>query len=470
MPSPLPILLNSVWKKIKKPLLIIAAGFVVLLLTAIIIGKVYEKEITGYFLEKINTRLNTQVEIGEITFSLLDNFPDATVSIRNVKAAHSKPFKGAGNLMTAEEIDFRFSLVDLFGESYSVKQIDVANGAVNILRNADNLINYQLLKEDSSAGKGGGFSFTLNALTVKNVNILVRDDVAGFSALFLANSGNLKGNFTDTDYALGIEGDFQVSRLSTGKTTWLSNRPLTASLDLQVNSPSETYKITKGKLHVADLEIAVDGTVKNADKTWLELKLKGEEMDIRSVLSLLPPEYDEKIKGYKSDGEFYGEALIKGNWSDEDYPFFQLDFGIKHAKISQRKEDVHLENVNLTGRFSNGSGHSLTTSVLQLEKVSMVLGNGKLKGNFRISNFSDPDIRTDVVASVNLEILQKFINLDPVYALRGNANLNLHLAGRERQLKNYNSGGLGALTAEGYLTITDAALSLAPGVLKIVSR
>jgi hypothetical protein len=459
MASPLLQRIKNGWKKAMKPLAYLALTAFLLILSAYLIGRVYEKEITGYFLSKINGQLNTRVEIAEVEFSILQHFPDATVSLRKVKAEHSKPFKAAGNLLIADRIDFRFGIFDLFGDSYSIKRIDVLNGAINILRNDENLTNYQLLKKSSSTGTDK-FSFTLESLTFRNVNALIKDDIADFYSLFVMNNADLNGNFTQSDYTLKLKGDFQVSELRSGKTSWLTNRPVSLELELNVNELKQTYSFQSGIVEIADMEINVEGTIKNSRQLWLDLHLQGEEMNIKSILSLLPSGYDEKVKDYKSKGEFYGKAIIKGFWTETLTPYFQIDFGIKNGKIVQQKEDVSLDEVNLIGSFSNGVDHSLASSVLDLQNISFLLGDGNLKGSCKISRFDDPNIQMNVSASINLATLQKFIQLETVYAFRGKASLNLRLIGKESQLRAYNSGGLETLMANGNLSISDASFKV----------
>ncbi|HPH83471.1 MAG TPA: hypothetical protein PL185_12915, partial [Flavobacteriales bacterium] len=182
--------IRIIWKYTRKPLLGLAAVLGIVLISAWLLAAFFEDEVKAYFLQKINTELNTRVEIGEIHLSLLDHFPQASVSLQNVKADHSKPYRGAGKLLEAQSIDFSFSVWDLFSGSYSIHRIDLSNGAMNILRNSDGIINYQLLKpQEKSSSSDEKFSFELKSLHVNQMNILIRDEPSSFSTLFLVNSG-----------------------------------------------------------------------------------------------------------------------------------------------------------------------------------------------------------------------------------------------------------------------------------------
>jgi uncharacterized protein involved in outer membrane biogenesis len=131
-------------------LLLLSVSFASLLIIASILAYIFEDDVKAYFLQKINTQLNIRVEIGEIDFSLLRHFPQASISLEQVVAHHSKPFKGKGNFIEAEQIDFSFSVFELFSGNYSIKRIDIQNGAIHILRDAQGVVNYDLLKSGNT--------------------------------------------------------------------------------------------------------------------------------------------------------------------------------------------------------------------------------------------------------------------------------------------------------------------------------
>ena len=151
---------NQLSKKILRRLVWIS-GIVAIFIAALwAIAVFFEKDIEAYFLSKLNQELNTRVEIKEVSFSLLKNFPSASVSLEQVSADHSKPYKGAGKLLTAEHIDFNFSIWNLLSGNYQVEKISIHNGSIQINRNADKEINYQLLKSKANTDKNEKFSFT----------------------------------------------------------------------------------------------------------------------------------------------------------------------------------------------------------------------------------------------------------------------------------------------------------------------
>ncbi len=447
-------ILKQVYQKAKKPFLIVAGTFLIIIGAFSLLAFIYEDEVEQFFLGKLNKKLNTKVEIQELSFSLLRHFPDASVTLENVKAQHSQPFKAAGNLLTAEQIIFRFSLFDLFGENYTVKAIELKNGAVNILRDKDKIVNYELLKSDSTS-KDEKFQFSINSLHFKNVNILVQDEFSEFSTSFLAVEGHLKGDFSEKEYALEVKSDLQVSSLKQDETEWISNRPVSLDASMLINTSTDLYSFKKGNIIISEMEMAITGAYRNSEIPYYDLQFKGNNLNIGSFLSLLPAGYDEKIKEYKSDGGFYADAALKGEWTETKMPDFTAAFGISNGTITQKKTKIRLNNVNLSGNYKSGKDHSLS-----LKNVSFRLNNGSVKGNCLIKHFDDPVIQLDAVAKLNLEDVDKFLALSEINNLKGNADINIRANGPVNKLKVVNGGTFQQLKATGNLNISNASFRL----------
>lgn len=454
--------IRIIWKYTRKPLLGLAAVLGIVLISAWLLAAFFEDEVKAYFLQKINAELNTRVEIGEIHLSLLDHFPQASVSLQNVKADHSKPYRGAGKLLEAQSIDFSFSVWDLFSGSYSIHRIDLSNGAMNILRNSDGIINYQLLKpQEKSISSDEKFSFELKSLHVNQMNILIRDEPSSFSTLFLVNSGQFKGAFTDDVFDLDIDTDVQLTHLKSDETTWLSDRPVSIDVGLKINKSTDLYTFTGGDIQISDLQLTVDGSIQNQIDPVFDLKLGGKDLDISSFLSVLPAGYDEQIKKYRSDGKFYCSAELKGVWGKKTYPLITASFGISEGEITQKENDIQLEGVNLIGTFTNGSQHNMTSSELSLKQVRMKLRGGDVKGDLLIRNFSQPYIQVKADASLALSDIQQFFPLDPLQLKSGTARLNLQLRGPLAGRFSPGDPDHEELHANGLLQISDASFRIA---------
>jgi len=429
----LSLIFRNSWKYIRKPLLWLSVSIASLLIIASILAYIFEDDVKAYFLQKINTQLNIRVEIGKIDFSLLRHFPQASISLEQVVAQHSKPFKGKGNFIEAEQIDFSFSVFELFSGNYSIKRIDIQNGAIHILRDAQGVVNYDLLKSVNTE-TNERVDFKLNAVFVKHVSMTIEDVPSDFSASYLIKKGKLKGDLSNDIFTLKVASDLDIKQLKSDKITWINERDAHIEMGIEINKNAQEYTFIDGGIQLADLKFNVSGKVQDKDVLSMDLQFGGVDLDIRSFLSLLPKEYSKEISKYNSDGIFYCDATLKGNWSKTEHPYFNAEFKIKDATIRQIEQDIELNNVKLTGRIHNGNKHSLESSVLDLHTIYAELNDGKASGELHLRNFNNPYIKAHTSASFNLLDIEKFFSLKPVHFVSGNASLNIDIEGELKKL------------------------------------
>jgi hypothetical protein len=426
---------------------------------ASLLAYIFEEDVKTYFLEKINTQLNIRVEIGKMDFSLISHFPQASISLEQVVAHHSKPFKGKGNFIEAEQIDFSFGVFELFSGNYSIKRIDIQNGAIHILRDAQGLVNYDLLKSGNTE-TNERVDFKLNSVFVKHLSMTIEDIPSDFHASYLIKKGKFKGDLSNDIFTLKVASDLDIKQLKSDKITWVNERDAHIEMGIEINKNTHVYKFIDGGIQLADLQFNVSGKIQNNDDLGLDLQFGGVDLNIRSFLSLLPKEYSKEISKYKSDGIFYCDATLKGNWSKNEHPYFNAEFKIKDATIRQIEQDIELKNVKLTGRIHNGNKHSLESSVLDLNTFYAELKDGKASGEIHLRNFNNPYIKAHTSASFNLLDLEKFFSLKPVHFVSGNASLNITMEGELKNNTLISHASSDIIKAEGLLKLNDVAFNI----------
>lgn len=415
----------------------------------------FEDDIKNYFLARLNKELNVRMSIGEINFSLLSNFPNASITLSDVAAEHSAPYKGAGKLLQCESLDFSFGLFDLLGGNYDVHSITMKNGSLQILRNAKGDINYKLLRDTGADTTTEKFSFRLQKVQLRNVELSVVDAPSEFRFQASLNKIAFSGDFSEQRYQMEVAGELQNRSLSTGQTEWLSNRPVELELALQIDREGKRYVLQRSALQIAELQLSLAGIYRDEAKPWFDIEAEGESLDIAAALSLLPPGYDKHTKPYRSSGEMYGRLKLKGYWTATQYPDVRVDFGFKNADIEHRESKVSLEKVNLTGTYRNAGGGSL-----DLRDVSLNLNGGNLSGSFRLENFNEPRFSFRTKANLNLSDVQAFLPQTMVKSMSGNARAELIMQADAGSLGRFSEGGYENIRAEGFIALNDAAFRL----------
>ena len=127
--------------------LLVLAG--ILGLTGFIISHFYEDDVKAYAVARINQYLNTEVAVGDIELSLFSKFPNASLNFSEVTIHDAYPDASASadTLLYAEALFLKFNIMDLFGEQYTVTELDAENAALHLRVREDGADNYHFLED-----------------------------------------------------------------------------------------------------------------------------------------------------------------------------------------------------------------------------------------------------------------------------------------------------------------------------------
>lgn len=403
-------------------------------------GYYYQDEVKEYVIEELNKHLNTQLIIDgkDIDFTVLKSFPYASLDFKNVKALEVIENKKKDTLFKAGKISLQFNLVDIIRKKYHVKKIKIDDVVVKIRIDKNGKDNYHFWKPSSDTSVTA-FSFDLEKIVLTNVQLYYKDQKAGQKMDVLINKSTLSGKFSNSNYSLETVSDLFVNHLEMEGSTFLRKKKIHAELALDVDNAMPSYKIKDGKIKIENLLFEVFGNVINAGKEPIvNFGIKGKDMDIRSVLSLIPNKYKGIINDYESTGEFYFDATIKGSFTKDQTPEINADFGIKYADITQVKDNIVLHNVNLKGRYSSGNNGSAEGSFLELIPFSATIDQGAVSGELSLHNLNNPSVSAKIKADISLEKLQAFVKIDTIETISGQLKIDASFKGEGKEFNTVN--------------------------------
>ncbi len=432
-------------------------SFFTLLGAGVLLGYYYQDDVKEYVIGELNKQLNTQVIVdgNDIDFTVIRSFPMASINFKNIKALDAIESEHKDTLFNAQEISLKFSLIDLFKKNYIIKKVEINHSVVNLKIDRQGNDNFHFWKESTDTAESN-FSFKLEQIILKDVDVSYLNKKAKQNIALTIKKCNLSGDFSNDKYTLETENDIYVNRLKFENTNYISKKNIHTELALEVDNQTKSYKIKDGFFKIENLAFEIYGNVISANQNpVLNLGIKGKDMDIQSVLSLIPEKYKEKINNYKSDGEFYFNATIQGSISDTQTPEIKADFGINGADITQTSSSITLQNVNLKGSYFNGS--KTNSSNLILNPVSFTINQGSINGNLSLQNLDHPSFAGKVISSMSLDDLQQFFKIDTIESVTGQVKIDAEFSGEAMADGN---GTYDNIQTSGNLSISNANLKI----------
>ncbi|HMT29453.1 MAG TPA: hypothetical protein PKD91_09270, partial [Bacteroidia bacterium] len=190
----------------KRVLLIVALSIAGLFLLGNLLAYIYKDKVRNIVVNTINQNLKSKVEVKEISFSFLRNFPYATIDFIQVKANESREFTTTGNVLNAGEVSLLFNLSSIFNEEYRLKKIVITDATFNLQIDKNGNSNYEIWKNSGDSSSVQAFKLELQDVKFENVDVLYYNVSKQQDLNFKIDEGSLQGNFSQNNYNLVSSG------------------------------------------------------------------------------------------------------------------------------------------------------------------------------------------------------------------------------------------------------------------------
>lgn len=440
----------SLWRFLRRLVVSVLVAFVLLLGSCVLLVYIYEDDVKAMIIAELNKHLQAEVRVQpqDIDLTVIKTFPKCALQFKNVTAMEASNARQKDTLMHAGTISLSFSLKDLFNKKYNIQQVIISEARLNLLVDKEGRPNYIAWKTDPNAPPGD-VKFALEKISLSNVELSYKNSKAKIKLRSTIREMEFKGLFNNSDYALTTTGKAFVELLQVQKTRYVRDKNLSFAIDMEVNGQS--YRFKQADLKLNDMAFNANGSMTLGDSLRsLEVAYQGRNIEIASVLSLLPEQFKNRINDYSSDGLFYASGSL--SYRQGKPLSITSDFGIRQATITYKPQSTKLTGVNLAGKFTLQE----KTSRLSLKDISASLGNNSFRGNCEVVNFSDPYITLNAEVSTSLQDLVKFYPIDTIQALSGDLKLSASVEGLIRNMTHPASSG--DIKAQGSATIRDLKL------------
>jgi hypothetical protein len=407
----------------------------VLLLLAVGSVYVFKDKIIGASVVEINKYLNTKVDINpKIDLSLFEKFPQVAIGFKDVKVYESTP--GSKNLLgKADHLFLTFDFWNILDGKYIINKLYLENGEFNLRVYKDGENNYTILKKDSTQnGKGNG-GLDLTDIFIKNVLVKYRNESNG--QYYEVLSHELKAEFAmrDDRYLIKLTGPQLINTIQVHDGEYFKGKEILISSNLEYDDHERKLTILPTVVSVEQSEFKVEGMYAYKNVNLIDIKIDNSKGDIHTLLSLIPKKYYEKFSSYRSDGDIYFNAFIKGKISETENAAIEVKFGCKKASFYHPDLHKKIMDANFSGIFSNGEKRNNSTTTLKLENIRFDFDERMIQGNFLYRNPDKPYVAFDLTGAVNAASVLGFYKLSGIKAASGMIDFDIQFKGVLDDLK-----------------------------------
>ena len=399
---------------------------ILMVLVLSILVWVYQDKVKDSFVKRINESLKTEIYVDDISLNVFRNFPSVSLTLSDVTMLGSSEI--SDTLLTARRIYFRFSLMDLVRQNYSVRQIEIARAKFDMKLFDDGSNNYTFWDvADKYDYDETDFNFQLRSVVFNQVEYRFQDFRNKHTVSLLLKKARMNGDFLRDSYTMEFDGDLYLDHIIIGDTYLAGERNMILDFDFNVYN-NNALRVTKGDFTFGNHAFASEGILDfSKENAYIDISVSGRQLKLDDFIRDLPPMYARYFDGYRGKGDFYFDALLKG-----DFPKPQLDakFGIKKGELFHRKANLRFDEVNFDASFTNGSRRDMTTSRLQLSGFTAKLNKGEIAGSGTWLNFKEPNLDFKLYSDISAGEWVRFLQIDKISSASGNLLVDVEFRGK----------------------------------------
>jgi hypothetical protein len=425
---------NPIMKKFLK-----IAGIVFLFALAVVIALpfLFKDKIVETVKDNVNASLNAKVDFGDFDLTLIPNFPNFTFQIENITIDGVAPFDSI-RLASIGEAAFTLDIMSVIkGEKMRIQGIHVDKLFLNAIVLEDGTANYDIMKEtETAAGDSTDvrdeyvillekYSFTNAHIIYDNRSMQMFVDMDG-----LDHSG--KGDLSDKIYDLFTITTMKKLDVIYEGTQYMKNADAEINATFDIQDDFRVYNLKENEIRVNELYLTASGVVlMPEDGVDMDITYQSTKTDLKNVLSLVPADYMPDLEGLKTEGKVTLNGDVKGRYDDLNLPGFSVIGKIENGRIQYPELPKSIDNINTDLAIIYPGGADLDAMTFNIDNLHMEVANSPINLSFFTKNMmTDPFIKTDIKAQVNMANVKEAIVLEGVKDLAGIITADVSIEGR----------------------------------------
>ena len=380
----------------------------------------YRDKIAALILTKINEQVSEPVNIdGGIKFSLLKNFPFASVTLTDVSVKNK--FKGPEYLLKVHELSCLFNMWELINYKIRISRIHITDGEVNIIMNSKGEGNFEIFKPSADTAQSKTSSTSLNLklskAVVKNIHFTYLTETKDENVKLQIEHMTLGGKFGEDRFDLQTDEKLMIELLRLNGEDYLAQKSFTSNITIDVDQKQSKYTLNKADIEIAGNQFDVTGYVLSGKKnTYVDFAASAKSKDIAKLIALIPVKYKSTLEGAEGSGGFEVDAKVSGNIRKGVNPDIRVSAKLDKAKITIPRIRKPLMNVTAEAYYHLDS---VGNDELIVKKFHSEFDGQPQNFDLLLRHLSNPDFVFNADGVADLHDLKSFLSDSVVQSAEG---------------------------------------------------
>jgi len=368
-----------------------------------------QDELEQVVIKEINKRLKSPIKIGDIEFSVIKNFPFASIELNNILAIDA--FQ-EDTLCEIELLQLKFNALDLYNNIFIIQELTLKNGFASIYYK-NSMPNYEIWHSTQDSSQEENTDFGLENISLENFKIAYAvDDI---QSVIVNNESQLQLSINNGRTEINLQGDITNEKLIIDGINHLPSKKINLNGDIVIDTLVLNIKST---IALSDIQMDLDFV--STDKA-ISVKVNTSEFELEPTLKLIPKNYLSALEGY----ELQGKSKIRLNYiSDQQKEaYINVDFDLKEGYIKGDDLPFDMNETSLKGSYSNGKQRTDVSTEIKLDNIQFTANGELVQANATIQGLENPTLITDFKTQMQLPEIEKWGYEHDFKSLNGDAKI-----------------------------------------------
>ena len=386
-----------------------------LLISGFVITYFFSERIEKTVMNKIQEKMTSDLELGDVAFSFYEKFPSASVKISNLLAFEKEGFNN-DTLFYAKLTYIEVSIIDIILSSFEIKKVVVDNGEINIKYDNDNNPNFTIFKTNEK---------NKNKLTLNNLILL--DTHIKFNKKEVDIKWRIQEGFLEFKEAnVIINAKLFSKKLIVNTRDYIHKKQMILATVLEIKKDS--VLIQQGSIvHVENLKTELSGKIIMGK--IIDLDFSCEDQELTNIIQNTPEHLKSIYNSFQANGIVNCSGNIKGLVSKLSNPYLDMKCSIEKGIFNLKNLPFKLENVSLKSKINNGVERNFHNTEIEIIDFNSKTENGFIKGDFSIQNLNNYYLTAKFSSIWDLAEINNYFEDSPFLNLQGKLSANTQYSG-----------------------------------------
>ena len=397
-----------------------------LLISGFVITYFFSDRVEKTVVNKIQEQITSELQLGDVAFSLYEKFPAASVKLTNLLAFEKEGFDN-DTLFFAKAAYIELSIFDIVLGNIDIKRVVVDNGIINIKYNSDNQPNFAIFKTNENTKK----NLSLNNILLLNTHLKFNSNNIAISWETEQTTLSLNGEIINIDAKLFAE------KLAIHNRDYIHKKQV--NLHASIALKTDSILIRKGTtILIENVSADLFGGIFKGNTIDLNFACEGQELS--NIINHTPEHLKSIYRSFNANGIVSCSGNVKGLIQKGNNPNLDMVCSITKGNFKLKSRPFILKNISLSATINNGEQKNFRDTKISISNFASKTENGYLKGDFSIQNLNKYYLTANLNSSWDLAEINHYFEDSPFFNLQGELIANTKYSGYisfDSRFKNY---------------------------------